>query len=165
MRKFADLMPFCSQARPKIRACHPEAVTDIFKPERRSEIMRSIGARNTSPEIAVRSIVHRMGSRFRLHVSKLPGTPDIVLPRRRKIILVHGCFWHLHARCKKAALPKSNVAFWQHKLTHNRNRDRRNLRALKELGWDVLVVWQCDLRNADLLVRKLERFLRERRSR
>jgi DNA mismatch endonuclease, patch repair protein len=136
------------------------AMTDIFKPKRRSEIMRGIRPTNTMPEIAVRSIIHRLGFRFRLHAKDLPGTPDIVLPRLRKIVLVNGCFWHSHAGCRKAALPKSRIAYWREKLKKNVARDRSNKRALKKLGWDVLVVWQCSLRNAARLRSKLEIFLR-----
>jgi len=114
----------------------------------RSQIMGSIRSKHTSPEIMVRSLLHKLGYRFRLHVRALPGTPDIVLPRHAKIVMVQGCFWHGHL-CKRATLPKSNCDFWKEKITKNKNRDLRNLRDLQALGWDVLQIWQCDLRRAN----------------
>jgi DNA mismatch endonuclease (patch repair protein) len=134
-------------------------MTDTVLPQRRSEIMRNIGPRNTLPEIYIRSQIHRMGFRFRLHVRKLPGTPDIVLPRHGKVILVNGCFWHGHQNCKKAGLPKSNVNFWKKKLTRNQKRDQENIAALVGLKWKVLTVWQCELKNAGQLDRKLKKYL------
>jgi len=134
-------------------------MTDTFKPARRSEIMRSITPKNSLPERLVRSLVHRMGWRFRLHVKDLPGTPDLVFPRLRKIILVNGCFWHSHEGCGKSVLPKSNVKFWRRKLVRNKERDREDHCALRKLGWTVLVVWQCELRDSDRVSRKLTRFL------
>lgn len=135
-------------------------MTDTFKRSRRSEIMRSIKPKNTSPELEVRSMVRRLGWRFRSHVKELPGTPDLVLPRLRKIVLVHGCFWHCHSGCKKSGLPKSNVKFWRRKLLRNKERDRENRRALRKLGWSVLVIWQCELRNHERITQKLKEFLK-----
>lgn len=136
-------------------------MTDMVSPSRRSEIMRNIKPRNSSPEIYVRSRVHRMGFRFRLHVRALPGTPDLVFPRHRKVIFVNGCFWHGHANCRKAAMPKSNKTFWSRKLKRNRERDGENLRALRKLRWQVLTVWQCEMKKPERLYQKLRRFLRE----
>lgn len=126
---------------------------------RRSEIMSSIRSGDTQPEKMVRSIVHRMGYRFRLHVRTLPGKPDVVLPRYRKIILVHGCFWHGHSRCLKGRPPKTNLNFWLPKLAANQKRDRAVAAKLRRLGWEVLVIWQCQLRRIEKLQATLRSFL------
>jgi DNA mismatch endonuclease (patch repair protein) len=136
-------------------------MTDHVPPSRRSEIMRSIKGKNTSPELAVRSLMYRMGYRYRLHIKELPGCPDIVFPRRQKVIFVHGCFWHSHRKCKKATIPKSNVSFWTEKLLRNKERDATNRRMLKKLGWQVLTIWQCDLKRLENLQDKLRRFLEQ----
>lgn len=111
--------------------------------ELRRRIMKSNAAKNTRPELIVRSIVHRMGYRFRLHKQDLPGCPDIVLTRHRKIIEVRGCFWHMHGCPLGRRSPKHNAAYWRAKLNGNKRRDARNLRSLRSLGWRVLVVWEC----------------------
>jgi DNA mismatch endonuclease (patch repair protein) len=137
-------------------------MADHVNPGRRSEIMSSIGSRHTGPEMLVRSLIHRMGFRFRLHIKELPGTPDIVLPRLRKIVLVNGCLWHGHAGCSRSGLPKSNSDFWETKVAFNRLRDSRNLAELRRLGWDVLQVWQCQMRSRkgiELTAGRLSRFL------
>jgi DNA mismatch endonuclease (patch repair protein) len=134
-------------------------MTDHVAPERRSEIMSRINGKDTSPELLVRSLLYRMGYRFRVHLKDLPGCPDIVFSRRRKIIFVHGCFWHSHRGCKRAALPKSNVEFWRHKLSKNKERDIANRRNLKRLGWQVKTIWQCELNNPPKLERTLRVFL------
>ena len=134
-------------------------MTDHVSPSRRSEIMRNIKAKNTSPELFVRSLLHRMGYRFRLHIRDLPGCPDIVLPRRRKIIFVHGCFWHRHRSCPNTRTPKSNVDFWTKKFCENVRRDRSTTRALRSRGWRVLVVWECEVRNMERLEAKLANFM------
>lgn len=134
---------------------------DRVAPEVRSRIMAAIRSKDTGPERTVRSLVHRLGYRFRVHSRALPGTPDIVLPRHRVIILVNGCFWHLH-RCRAGrAAPRTNAAFWRAKREGNRDRDRRTLAALRRLGWRVLVLWECQLRDADALAARVERWLRE----
>lgn len=107
--------------------------------------MARIRSKNTAPEMYVRSVVHRLGYRFRIHAANLPGKPDLVLSRHRKIILVEGCFWHGH-HCVLASKPKTNSRFWAEKIQMNRARDRRNLRALRKLGWTVLRIWECDIR-------------------
>ncbi|MFM9146178.1 MAG: very short patch repair endonuclease [Phycisphaerales bacterium] len=109
----------------------------------RSRIMAAIRGHDTTPERLVRSALHRHGLRFRLHVGGLPGRPDIVLPRHRTVILVHGCFWHRHLGCARSTLPATNRAWWVAKLRRNRARDRQNLRALRAAGWRVIVVWEC----------------------
>lgn len=134
-------------------------MADVFSPEERSRIMATVKGKNTKPEILVRSMVHRMGYRFRLHVPNLPGKPDIVLPRHKKIILVHGCFWHQHPECPRSARPTSNVDYWNKKLNKNMERDRQNQDALAKCGWAVLVLWECEIENKSLLFQKLEGFL------
>ncbi len=121
--------------------------------------MTAIKSRHTKPEKIVRSIIHRMGFRFRLHDKKLPGKPDIVLPRHKKIILVHGCFWHMHD-CKRGNVtPKTNTEYWQKKRFKNVERDRQNLTAYKKEGWKVLTVWECEIKDLDKLKNKLLNFL------
>jgi len=121
--------------------------------------MSRIRSTDTKPEILVRKVIFQMGFRFRLHVKDHPGKPDIVLPRHNKIILVHGCFWHLHLNCLDGRIPTSRTDYWLPKLTRNKNRDSANLRALKKLGWQVLVVWECETTNSAILASKLRRFL------
>ena len=113
----------------------------------RSENMRAIRGRDTLPEIEVRSLVHSLGYRFRLHRQDLPGKPDLVFSARRKVIFVHGCFWHSHA-CKTGLISKSNLDFWLPKLRRNKERDRETIDALMQLGWDALVIWQCELKDS-----------------
>lgn len=132
---------------------------DVFQPEERSRIMAKVRGENTSPERLVRSLVHRMGYRFRLHCKDLPGKPDIVLPRHKKVIFVHGCFWHQHEGCPHAARPTSNIEYWNRKLDRNIIRDRENLHKLEYLGWNVLIVWECETRDRDKLLEKLKGFL------
>lgn len=123
--------------------------------------MGRVGGRDTKPEISVRSAIHRMGFRFRLHRKDLPGNPDIVLPRHRKVIFVHGCFWHGHKGCTRSNRPTTNKGFWNKKLDENIARDRRVQKALRRRGWKVLVVWECQTRQQDKLVSKLRGFLRD----
>jgi DNA mismatch endonuclease (patch repair protein) len=123
------------------------AVTDIVTPSERSRMMSRIRGRDTAPERLVRSALHRAGFRFRLHAPELPGKPDLVLPRRRAVILVHGCFWHRHPGCAFAYEPKSRVRFWTEKFRRNVERDAEQTRALKAAGWRVLTVWECGLRS------------------
>ena len=124
-------------------------------------MMSRVKNKHTAPEMAVRSLVHRMGFRFRLHNSSLPGNPDIVMSRHKKIILVHGCFWHQHRGCRSAKRPTSNQQFWNKKLDDNIRRDRLNSRRLSDLGWKVLVVWECNVSDRTKLARILEDFLSE----
>jgi DNA mismatch endonuclease (patch repair protein) len=121
--------------------------------------MSLVRGANTKPEMKVRSIVHRLGFRYRLHVSKLPGKPDLVFPKLHKVLFVHGCFWHRHSGCSLARLPKSRLDFWKPKLEGNRRRDLRNLSRLRRAGWKVGVVWECELAKSDRLKTKIERFL------
>lgn len=120
--------------------------------------MGRIGSKNTAPELVVRRLLHSLGYRFRLHRKDLPGTPDIVLPRCRKAIFVHGCFWHAHG-CRIGRPPKSKPEFWEPKLARNRARDEENSRDLKQRGWDVLTVWQCETKDKTALAELLKNFL------
>ncbi len=124
----------------------------------RSANMRAIRSKGMRPELAVRSLVHSLGYRFRLHRSDLPGKPDLVFPSRRKVIFVHGCFWHSH-ECKLAHLPKSNKGYWGPKLERNKVRDLQNVEILKANGWKVLVIWECEIRNERGLSGQVRRFL------
>ena len=128
-------------------------MTDIVDSQTRSAMMSGIRGKNTKLEIVVRRFLHRMGFRFRLHRRDLPGRPDIVLPRYRTVVEVRGCFWHRHEGCPFAYTPKSNREFWETKLNGNRDRDRRNLRKLGELGWRTVEVWECELADDQVLHR------------
>jgi len=130
---------------------------DIVSPETRSRMMAGIRGRDTKPELAVRRYLDAQGFRYRLHARELPGRPDIVLPRHRAVVLVHGCFWHQHPECRFAYRPKSRAEFWAAKLEANTRRDRRDQSRLRELGWAVHVIWECELRDDALrtLVRQL----------
>ena len=136
-------------------------MADTLSAADRSQRMSRIRGKDTGPEMLVRRVVHRLGFRFRLHRKNLPGHPDLVFPRLRSVILVHGCFWHRHPdpNCRLARLPKSRVEFWEAKLTANRLRDLRNQNGLAAAGWRILVVWECDLRHKEQLENKLRRFL------
>lgn len=117
--------------------------------------MSRICGRDTKPEVAVRSVLHALGFRFRLHRKDLPGKPDIVLARHQTVVLVHGCFWHRHARCRFAYSPKSNIAFWSRKFESNVVRDRRDRRRLHKLGWRVVVIWECEVVDRSALAKRL----------
>lgn len=121
-------------------------MTDTISVEHRSWVMSQIHSENTKPEMLVRSFLHRNGFRFRLHVKKLPGRPDIVLAKYKTVVEVRGCFWHHHENCKSGVFPKSHSDFWIEKFRKNTERDARNENALKELGWNVIVVWECELK-------------------
>lgn len=134
-------------------------MSDVLTKDQHSYCMSRIGGKNTRPELVVRSLVHRIGYRFRLHRSDLPSKPDLVLPRHNKVIFVHGCFWHRHPRCRYTTTPKTRTAFWQEKFEQNKKRDRRTPRQLRKLGWDVLVAWECETKDPQRLVRRLKKFL------
>ncbi len=129
--------------------------------EGRSRTMRAVRSKNTTPETTVRRIVSQLGYRFRIHFAELPGSPDIVLPIQQKTIFVHGCFWHQH-HCKRGnRIPKANSEYWKPKLERNKERDRKNIRALRRSGWRVLQVWECQLSKPEQLTRRLSRFLED----
>ena len=134
-------------------------MTDVFSKEKRSRIMSRVGGKDTKPELAVRSMLHRMGFRFRLHRPDLPGKPDIVLPKYKKVVFVHGCFWHGHKGCPRAKRPTTNSRFWETKLNKNMERDKKNLAALNAMGWEALIVWTCEVKDTERLQRTLAKFL------
>jgi len=134
-------------------------MTDTVSKARRSEIMAAVRGKDTRPEIALRKLTHSMGYRYRLHRKDLPGTPDLVFPSRRKVVFLHGCFWHRHAGCSAARIPKSRTDFWLAKLEANRVRDGQSEADLRQQGWDVLVVWECELRDHVAVRSRLADFL------
>jgi DNA mismatch endonuclease (patch repair protein) len=125
----------------------------------RSAHMRRVRRANTSPELAVRRALHRLGYRYRLHQRRLPGTPDLVFASRRKVVFVHGCFWHRHPGCPRTTTPQNNSAFWAEKFAANLERDQRKEAELRAGGWSVLVVWECEIRDLEALSHKLMEFL------
>ena len=135
----------------------PETLTK----EQRSGVMASVKSRDTKPEIVVRQLVHRLGFRFRLHRRDLPGTPDIVLPRLRKVINVHGCFWHFHTCQHARRAPVNNGEYWRRKRLRNAARDRQTTKLLANTGWKELIVWECEIRHERRLLALIDRFLRQ----
>lgn len=121
--------------------------------------MGSIKGKNTKPELLIRSMLHKMGCRFRLHRKDLPGNPDITLPKYKKVIFVHGCFWHGHENCKRSIRPATNREFWNEKLNKNILRDKRNIEELNDKGWESLIVWSCEIKNNKRLKQKLMDFI------
>jgi DNA mismatch endonuclease (patch repair protein) len=134
-------------------------MADRLTPEARSRVMAAIRGKDTRPEMLVRRLLHSMGYRFRLHRRDLPGTPDIVLPGRRKVIFVHGCFWHGHRGCRFATRPATRPQFWAEKIDRNQRRDRIAVVRLRRLGWSVATIWECSLRRPERLTARLHRFL------
>lgn len=132
---------------------------DVVSASVRSRIMSSVKQRHTKPEMVVRSLLHRLGYRFRLHVKDLPGSPDIILPKFRTAIFVHGCFWHQHKNCGKSRRPSSNQEYWNTKLDGNVSRDKRKEEELSKLGWRVEIVWQCETGDKETLSKKLDKLL------
>lgn len=137
-------------------------MADVFSKSKRSYVMSRIRGRDTGPERAVRSMLHRMGYRFRLHRADLPGKPDILLPRFGTAILVHGCFWHRHTGCRFAYTPKSRTEFWSSKFASNVARDRVVKKALAKLGWKIVIVWECELACPERLLSRLKAALTAR---
>lgn len=132
---------------------------DTLTSEQRSECMALIRGKDTTPERAVRSIAHRLGFRFRLHASDLPGKPDLVFRSKRRIVFVHGCYWHLHTCKRGRSTPVNNASFWRNKREETRRRDRRTLTALRRAGWGVLIIWECQTHDHAVLQRRLLDFL------
>lgn len=133
---------------------------DTMTAEQRSRRMSQVRSKDTKPELVVRRLAHGMGFRYRLHDDELPGHPDMVFPCRGKIIFVHGCFWHRHGKCKNTRWPKSRLDFWKPKLEGNRVRDIAIRRRLKKLGWEVLVIWECQLKNLEQTAEEIYVFLK-----
>jgi len=126
---------------------------DQFTPQERSVMMSKVRQKNTAPELYLRKALHALGLRFRLHSADLPGKPDLVFPRYRAVVFVHGCFWHMHDGCNRAKLPSTNTDFWVNKLNKNAERDEKVMAALAALGWRAFVVWGCELKS-DIKVQK-----------
>lgn len=135
-------------------------LADTLSPSERSERMSRVRGKDSAPEMKLRRLVHGMGFRYRLHVRELPGKPDLVFPSKRAVIFMHGCFWHRHEACKLARLPKSKLDFWRTKLEANKERDLLHKRQLRELGWRVLVVWECEMSNIQQVATRVRDFLR-----
>ena len=134
-------------------------LADNLTIEQRRRAMSKVKQRDTAPELIVRSLLHRMGYRFRKNVSSLPSKPDIVLPKFRAVIFVHGCFWHQHEGCRKSVRPLSNIEFWNQKLDRTMLRDKRNLEELDTLGWRNTIIWECQISDREKLAERLSEFL------
>ena len=134
---------------------------DNLTPSERSENMRRIRSKDMKPEMAVRQLIHGRGYRYRLHCKDLPGKPDLVFSPRRKVIFVHGCFWHSHSdpKCPIRRIPKSNTGYWTEKLARNIERDKKSQEMLKSLGWKVLILWECQIKDKEKLISKIKKFL------
>lgn len=132
-------------------------MTDVYTKTKRSEIMARIKGRKTSPENAVACMLRKLKVKFRCNVKSLPGQPDFVIPLTKTVIFVHGCFWHNHSNCKRAKLPSTNRAFWKRKILGNKRRDHRITRLLRKMGWHVIKIWQCKLREPEQVLRRLKR--------
>lgn len=134
-------------------------MADVLTPEQRRRNMAAIKGKNTKPEMVVRRLVHSLGYRYRLHREDLPGKPDLVFPSRRKIIEVYGCYWHMHDCPYGRVIPKTNTDFWQNKRLSNVARDTRNIEELSKQGWTVLIIWECEVKNAEKLKTRVTQFL------
>lgn len=140
-------------------------MADTVSKEKRSWIMSKVKSRNTKLEIAVRSLLHGMGYRFRLKTERIAGSPDLVLRRHGTLVFVNGCFWHGHDNCKKANIPKTNTAFWRDKIERNKKRDSVNYRWLKREGWKLLIIWECEFKDIDKLKERIRIFFDNTRTR
>jgi DNA mismatch endonuclease, patch repair protein len=135
---------------------------DTFSRSQRSKIMAAVKGKDTVPEMVVRKLVWRLGYRYRLHVRSLPGCPDLVFPSRRRVIFVHGCFWHRHSCSGGRSMPASRVAYWSAKFKRNKSRDIKNRRELVRLGWSVLTIWECEIRQPELVQLQIQAFFEGR---
>ena len=138
-------------------------MSDVFSAEQRSRIMARVKGKDTKPELTVHRLAHALGYRFRLHRKDLPGSPDLTFAGRRKVIFVHGCFWHGHDCARGSRKPKQNAAYWASKIDRNRTRDAEAREALSKLGWEVLTLWECELKDLDALAARLQMFLGARK--
>lgn len=134
-------------------------MSDVLTPAQRRACMAAVRATNTRPEMAVRRLAHSLGFRYALHKKKLPGRPDLAFVSRRRVVFVHGCFWHGHSCVRGARVPASNRVYWTKKITRNKQRDHAALLALRKLGWRVLILWECELKDREVLAKRLRRFL------
>ncbi|MFZ4069558.1 MAG: very short patch repair endonuclease [Caulobacterales bacterium] len=134
-------------------------MADRFNPTKRAAVMRAVKSRNTTPELRVRGLLRRLKIGYRLHAPDLPGKPDLVFRGRRKVIFVHGCFWHGHTCARGARMPAANRAYWQTKIARTQARDKAHLTALSQVGWSALVVWECEMRDEPALARRLGAYL------
>ena len=132
-------------------------MTDVFTPRKRSQIMSRITSKDTSPETLVRSALHKAGYRYGLHVSDLPGKPDVVLRKYKTVIFINGCFWHQHKGCKRSSVPKTSQEYWIPKLERNVEKQKIDLKELKKLGWKVLIIWECEAKSDIKLLRKISK--------
>ncbi|WP_426277700.1 very short patch repair endonuclease [Chryseobacterium sp. S-02] len=138
---------------------------DIWSQKKRSEVMKKIKGKDTKPEKILRSALFRKGFRFRIHRKDLPGKPDIVFPKYKTAVFVNGCFWHYHEDCREGRIPSTNTEFWKNKLSKNIERDKRNINSLEELGWNVIVVWECDIeKNLNQIISQLSTNLNNHQS-
>lgn len=138
---------------------------DIWSKTKRSEVMKKIKGKNTKPEKTLRSALFRKGFRFRIHRNDLPGKPDIVFPKYKTVVFVNGCFWHYHEDCREGRIPSTNTEFWKNKLSKNIERDKRNIASLKESGWNVIVIWECEIeKNLDQIILQLAHNLNNHQS-
>lgn len=129
---------------------------DIWSKEKRSNVMAKIRSKNTKPELTLRSNLHKLGYRFRIHRKDLPGNPDIVLPKYKTVIFVHGCFWHFHKNCKEGRIPNTNSELWEKKFERNITKDKTNQNECRNLGWKVIVIWECEIeKNLDQTLNKI----------
>lgn len=134
-------------------------MTDNVLPEVRSRIMAQVKSKDMKPEIQVRRLLHGLGYRYRLHRADLPGKPDLVFPSRHKVVFVNGCFWHYHTNCDRVRIPATNRDYWLTKLKQNQARDANNIVLLEENGWEVITVWECELRDISVITERLQAFL------
>jgi DNA mismatch endonuclease (patch repair protein) len=134
-------------------------MADHLSPERRSKNMSRISSKDTKPELVVRRLLHGLGYRYRLHRKDLPGKPDLVFTKRKKVIFVHGCFWHQHSECREGRIPGSRLDYWEAKLKRNVERDARHLSDLGEAGWQALILWECEIKDQKTLQKRLQKFL------
>jgi DNA mismatch endonuclease, patch repair protein len=139
-------------------------MADIFSKAKRSEIMSKISGKETKPEITVRKFLFSQGFRYRKNDKRLPGKPDIVLPKYKTVIFVHGCFWHGHQNCKKSALPQTNHEFWKNKIQKNIERDKSKQKELKKLGWKAITIWQCRIKNKTLFEKGMKKIVEKIRN-
>ena len=135
---------------------------DRLTPQRRSANMSKVRGKDTGPEMTVRRIAHRLGLRYRLHRKDLPGTPDLVFPRYKLVLFVHGCFWHRHGDCRRASTPATRIEFWEAKFSKNLSRDQRQSQLLRDMGWDVRVIWECEVKIEKNVQDMLKRWMLDR---